>query len=79
MSIKIIKIHIVLLARMGWGKSLAFLRYGDSLKKQRKMIQPHWSSQSVTRYHAVQYDETYRLLDSLLDHPSDFEKHLERS
>lgn len=63
---------------MSWDLALAFLRYGERFRKQRKLVQQHWNSQSVIAFRPSQMKETHTLLLNLVETPEYFQKHIER-
>lgn len=64
---------------MGWKSMLVHLRYGDALRTARKWTFDAFSTKSALKaYVPLQHRETYVLLNLLVNHPKNFDKHFAR-
>ncbi|KAF8524884.1 cytochrome P450 [Hysterangium stoloniferum] len=56
----------------GWKNYLAFLRYGNVWRRQRRMLHLHFNANAVAKYYPVQVKYSRLLLRQLLDTPDDY-------
>lgn len=64
--------------RMGWGVTLPLFPYGDRFRKQRRLMWQHFNPQAVVSFRPKQEEKSRYYLNSLLDSPEDFLKHVNR-
>ncbi|KAI0092993.1 cytochrome P450 [Irpex rosettiformis] len=63
---------------IGWGDTLAFVRYGPLHTQQRKMYHEALGKHVVSEYWNVQEQESNTLLKGLLDQPKAYDKQVQR-
>lgn len=54
------------------------MHYGDAWRRQRRLMQQFFNSQSVKVFEACQVEQAYRLLGDLYERPKAFAKCLDR-
>jgi len=63
---------------MGWTPNLAFISYGETFRKHRRLYEQYLSRQSIAQYRSIQLRETRRLALNLLDNPDERETMIRR-
>lgn len=61
---------------MNWGFGLAFVPYGPTWRKQRKIYQQTYRPDAVRKYQGVQAEKVNDFLNLLLTEPEDFMSHI---
>ncbi|KAH9894123.1 cytochrome P450 [Cubamyces lactineus] len=59
-------------------RQVAFTRYGDKSRRQRRLMQKALGPSAIPRYHSLLQIETQALLKRLLDDPANYEGHIRR-
>ncbi|THH08833.1 hypothetical protein EW145_g2433 [Phellinidium pouzarii] len=68
-----------LLGKMiNWGNMLAFVRYGDRFRAQRRFVHQYLNSQASASFRPAQTQQAKILVKNLLKNPTDFRKHINR-
>jgi hypothetical protein len=52
-----------------------FLPYGDTLRKQRRILDEGMKKDMIPSYHQIQGEKVHLLLDQLLRDPTGFKEH----
>ncbi|THH28148.1 hypothetical protein EUX98_g6047 [Antrodiella citrinella] len=63
---------------MGFEGVLPFMSYGARFRKMRKWFHAAFQPQELVKYRSFQVQETYVVLDGLINHPDDFTHHFMR-
>lgn len=63
---------------MGWGKTLTFLRWGADFRMHRKILQTTFQKSKIPQYRPLQQREVTRMLQGILDQPTEWDKVLRR-
>ncbi|KAF9474971.1 cytochrome P450 [Pholiota conissans] len=61
---------------IGFSKSLGFLPYGDTWRKQRRIVIQNFTPSMVPKYHALQEKEAATLVKNVLEDPDTLRKEL---
>lgn len=64
--------------RCGCENMAAFTRYGDQMRRQRKLMQRALSSSTISRYHSLLEMEAAWFLKRLLENPDDYSTSIKR-
>ena len=63
-------------SRMGWGRTTAFLSYGDELRQHRRILHQRYRAEAVLSLHPLLLRTVHQLLQSLSESDKDFAKQL---
>ncbi|KAI5119697.1 hypothetical protein M0805_003582 [Coniferiporia weirii] len=63
---------------INWGDMLAFARYGDQFRTQRRFVQQHFNSQASVSWRPVQIAQARVFIKNLLVSPRKFHQHVVR-
>ena len=63
---------------MGYGDVLVHQRGGPRFRKHRRIVQDHFSANSLPNYANLQRKEVYTTLVDIGNSPRDFDRHLKR-
>lgn len=64
--------------RMGWGKTLTFLPFGERWQMHRKLLQTSFSNTNVRQWHDLQRNEARHTIKAIIEKPDTWEKSLRR-
>lgn len=71
-------LHSILYHRFDTKNMMAFLRYGNRFRAQRRLMQQHFNSQAISSFRPLQYVQVSAFLKNILASPEEFIDHANR-
>ena len=63
---------------IGWDWALPLIPYGEKFKRHRKYLQDYFKKSSLPNYYHIQLNEVHKMLNDILDDPTDYADHVKR-